>query len=907
MIPGLLATKFHFPPLPAATARRVLRPRLVQRLNEGLEAGRRLTLISAPAGFGKSTLAGEWVAALGARPVSWLSLDAADNDPGRFFIYFINALQKLDPGANLGADLAGMLFSGQLPPAEMASTSLINDLLTLERPGLLFLDDFHLIQHTFILAALEKLISNLPATLHMALITREDPALPLARLRANNLLTEIRAAELRFTGDETQRFLNDGMRLNLSQADIAALEERTEGWIVGLQLAGLSLRERPDPSAFIANLSGSHRYILSYLTEEVLGRQPVELQLFLLQTSLLERLNVEVCRAVTGHTDSRALLERSFAANLFLIPLDDESQWFRYHPLFADLLQATLRQVFSPEEIAGLHRRAAAWFEQNGFIVEAFQHAQDGGDFDCQTRLIEQNSDQMMQRGELTTLIHWTSVLPDQVIRLHPLILITKAWMLTLAGAVHQVEPLLQQVESQIATSSESPAGRELSGNIAAIRAFFAMLAGEYAPALELAERAEALLPERSIQARSLLPYTVGSAFRGQGKYEKAAESFTLVAQMGEVNHNLMVWATGMTEMVNTRRYQGRLHLAKAIGLQALQKMIDQGAYPFGSLAKLEVALSEVLRDQNELEEAHQRVTRVIARLQGWDMPTDRIFASLALIHILEAQGNIDGAFAELLIAKNIKATHPVLISLARAVDFSEIRLNLATGNISAAARLIDELRPSANRVVSLREQELALLARLRLAEGRPDEAVKILDPLVGDETAAGRLSIWLEILALQVRALDSTGRHEMAVKLLIKALSLAEPEGFVRVFVDEGPQMRLLIEDCRLRIEERRLEMDERLHSRLLDYTGQLLDAFPALPMLVVGKSSSTTLVEPLTERELEVLRLIAEGLKYAEIAARLYISLNTVRTYVKGIYGKLGVNNRTRAIALASLQKLI
>jgi LuxR family maltose regulon positive regulatory protein len=293
--------------------------------------------------------------------------------------------------------------------------------------------------------------------------------------------------------------------------------------------------------------------------------------------------------------------------------------------------------------------------------------------------------------------------------------------------------------------------------------------------------------------------------------------------------------------------------------------------------------------------------------MHGWDMPTDRIFASLALIHILEAQGDIDGALVELLIAKNIKAAHPVLISLARAVDFSEIRLNLATGNISVAARLIDELRPGANRVVSLREQELALFARLRLAEGRPDEAVKILDPLVWDETAAGRLSIWLEILALQARALDSTGSHELAVKLLIKALSLAEPEGFVRVFVDEGPQMRLLIEDCRLRIEERRLEMDEGLHSRLLDYTGQLLDAFPALPLLVVDKSGSTALVEPLTERELEVLRLIAEGLKYAEIAARLYISLNTVRTYVKGIYGKLGVNNRTRAIALASLQKLI
>ncbi len=911
MIPGLLATKFH---LPTPPTRQVLRPRLVQRLNEGLASGRRLTLISAPAGFGKSICAAEWAASLGRQPLAWLSLDASDNDPGRFLIYFIAALQKLGPGAHLpgvGAEITGVLQSGQIPPAELVSTSLINDLVRLTGSAgrsLLFLDDFHVIQHSYILAVMEKLIANLPLHgLHLVLLTREDPALPLGRLRANNLLTEIRAADLRFTGAETQRFLTDLMGLNLAQTDLAALEERTEGWIVGLQLAGLSMRDRADPSAFIAGLSGSHRFILSYLTEEVLARQPQELQQFLLQTSLLERLNGEVCDAVTGRTGSRALLEKSFAANLFLIPLDDDGQWYRYHHLFADLLQASLRQTTSPGAIAALHRGAATWFERNGYISEAFQHAQAAGDIDSLARLIEQNSDAMMTRGELSTLIRWTNVLPDEIIRQHPLVVIAKAWMLTMAGAVDQVEPLLQQVEGELSAGPETPAARELSGNIAAIRSFFAMLAGEYTAALALGQQADMLLPERSVQARSLLPYTIGSAYRGQGEYEKAAEAFAVVTHIGEKNHHLIGWATGVTELVNVRRSQGRLHQAAETGRQALQKMVDQGVYPFGSLAKIEVALSEVLREQNHLDEAHRRVTGVIARMQDWNMPTDRIFASLALIHTLAALGDNEAAFAELQTAKSLKAANPVLLVLAKAVDYCEIRLNLATGNIPAAARLVDELRPDAHRVASLREQELSLQARLRLAQGRPDEAVAILDPLVRDGLcphAPGHLSILLEILALQAIALHEQGSHAAALELLLKALSTGEPEGFVRVFVDEGPQMQRMMAECRLRIEERSFHLDEDQRSRLLIYTTSLLTAFPTSSSVPTVHHSPVAL---LTDRELAVLRLIAEGLKYEEIAGRLFISLNTVRTYVKGIYGKLEVNNRTRAIALARQLKII
>ena len=357
MIVNLLATKLY---TPTPSAKRVQRQHLIQRLNEGVAAGHQLTLISAPAGFGKTTCVSEWLSGLDL-PVTWLSLDPSDDEPGRFFSYLIAALQKIDPG--LGQEIEGLLRAGQLPPVEIISATLVNDLLAHSGRFILVLDDVHLIHQGFILQVLEKLVANLPPALHLVLLTREDPALPLARLRANNQMTEIRASDLRFTPDEAASFLNESMELCLSQADIAMLEERTEGWIVGLQLAGLSVRDRPDPSRFIATLSGSHRHILSYLTEEVLNRQPEKVQQFLLQTSILDRLSGGVCDAVTESSGSHALLEQLCNANLFLVPLDDEQHWYRYHHLFADLLRTRLNQYPKDKE-SELRRRASRWYAQ---------------------------------------------------------------------------------------------------------------------------------------------------------------------------------------------------------------------------------------------------------------------------------------------------------------------------------------------------------------------------------------------------------------------------------------------------------------------------------------------------------------------------------------------------------------
>jgi LuxR family transcriptional regulator, maltose regulon positive regulatory protein len=439
---------------------------------------------------------------------------------------------------------------------------------------------------------------------------------------------------------------------------------------------------------------------------------------------------------------------------------------------------------------------------------------------------------------------------------------------------------------------------RELRGNISVIRGYFAMLTGDYARALELTEFAEDLLPGSSVQARSILPYTLGAAYRGQGEYEKAVSAFAHLARIGDVSNELMVWVTGETEVVNTRHAQGRLREASETARLALQKMADKGALPFGSLAKLEVALCDVLREQNELDEAYQRVTGVIKRMNTWDMPTDRLFAYLTLTRIQEAQGDFSGAFETLNIAKGLRSAHPVLIVLARSVDIYEIRLLMATHNISAAARLMDDLQPGTSQMVNMRDQELIMLARVRLAQGRNNEVAAILASLSSDAEAGERRATLLESLALQARVLDVQGNREAAVAILIKALVLAEPEGLVRIFVEEGMQPLMIAA-------ARQLEsaIDPTLTS-LKVYVAKLLDAFPSnqkAGAVFHPQTNPDDQIEPLTSRELEVLHLIAAGDSNQKIADNLVITVSAVKKHTGNIFGKLNVNSRTQAVARA------
>jgi LuxR family maltose regulon positive regulatory protein len=544
---SLLSTKLFIPRLQAGG---VSRPRLTEKLLAGVNRPGTFTLLSGPAGFGKTTLLGEFVAQL-QKPVAWVSLDEGDNDPIRFWTYLISACQSVQVG--VGESALALFRSPQPLPEEAVPTILINDVAELQHNLVLILDDYHVIQNQSVHTAVAFLLDHLPDKLHIVLSTRLDPPWPLARFRARGRLVELRAADLRFTTTEATLFLNRMMGLSLSSADVASLEARTEGWIAGLQLAALSMQGRSDMAGFIKAFTGSHVYVAEYLVEEVLQHQSEDVQMFLLRTSILGRLNASLCEAVTGLQDGQAVLTTLHRANIFVIPLDDEGLWFRYHHLFADLLQARLRQSLPANAITILHSRASHWYERNGFVIEAVTHALAAQDFEAAADLIQQNASKVTIRGELTTLLQWIEALPADVSRRHPQIIISKAWTLTLAGAQPQVESLLQEIEAQIEISDKTLEVRELRGNAAAIRGYFAMLAGDYARALELTELAEALLPGSSVQARSILPYTLGAAYRGQGEYEKAGVAFAHLARIGEVSNELLVWATGETEVVNTR------------------------------------------------------------------------------------------------------------------------------------------------------------------------------------------------------------------------------------------------------------------------------------------------------------------------------------------------------------------
>jgi LuxR family maltose regulon positive regulatory protein len=481
------------------------------------------------------------------------------------------------------------------------------------------------------------------------------------------------------------------------------------------------------------------------------------------------------------------------------------------------------------------------------------------------------------------------------VIGHHPQILIAKGWALTLEGAVRQVGPLLEQAEAQAKEGYETPTGGELAGFAAAIRAFLAMMAGEDAQALALAERAEALLPESSVHARWLLPYTMGAAYRGQGQYEKAVEAFEQQARMGEAHDNLIVWATGVTGAAIVRRVQGRLRETGEICRQALQRVAEMGAAQSGSLAKLETPLIEALREQNELEEAEQRLADVMGRMRTWPMPTDRLHASLAQIEVQEARGDLTGAFETLRAAKDLIARQPVLINLKRSVALAEIRLLLKSGNLATAERLMEALQPGTSRWVELREQEFILLARLRLAQGRPDEAERILAPLIIEAEAGERPGVLIESLSLSALAGYEQGNLEPALRVLKKALSLAEPEGYVRVFVDEGDRMRAML--AAVRRQQGKAPPSKAYLAKLLEAFGD--QTAPAPGSLIQGEVDG--LVEPLTARELEVLQLLAAGGSNRAIAEKLVITVSAVKKHCANLYGKLGVNSRTQAVARA------
>jgi len=893
----ILATKLYVPP---PRPKVVLRPRLIERLNEGLHRTPSVTLISAPAGFGKTTLVSEWVAGCG-RPVAWLSLDEGDNDPARFLAYLVAALQAI--AANIGEGVLGVLQAPQPPPTELILTALLNEITTLSDNFVLVLDDYHVIDDKPIDEALTFLLEHLPPQMHPVIATREDPQLPLARLRARGQLTELRAADLRFTPDEAADFLNQVMGLNLSAADIAALETRTEGWIAGLQLAALSMQGRSDTATFIQAFTGSHRFVLDYLMEEVLQRQPEPVRHFLLHTSILGRLCGSLCDSVTERADGRNTLDALERSNLFIVTLDDQRQWYRYHHLFADVLQARLIEE-QADRVSALHRRASEWYGQNDLPAEAIHHALIAKDFERAAYLLERVWLAMDLSYQSAAWLNWAKTLPNELIRARPVMCLGYAWALLNGGELEASESWLRAAERWLEPSTDSSAQmvvvdeaefRSLPASIAGARAYRALALGDMAGTKVYARQTLTLAPENDLVRRTQATALLGLAEYASGDLP-AAERSLLDFQASMWQAGDIATAIGITFILaNIKLARGRLREAVSDYQHALQLVESRGAPPPIGTSDLYRGLSELLCEQGDREAAAQHL--LTAQKLGEQVPLTgwphRL--GIAQARLKEAQGDLDGALGLLNEAERLYIREP--LPNVRPIAALKARVWIRQGRLIEADRWVREQGLSPDDDLSyLREFEHLTLVRVLIARYKTDRlddalhgALGLLERLLQAAEEGSRTGSMIELLLLQGLAHQAQDDLMRALASLERALMLAEPEGYVQVFVDEGKPIadlltRLKVEGCKRK-----------------EYIHKLLAAFGT--QLAVHPSSfiPQPLVEPLSERELEVLKLLGTELSGPEIADKLTVSLNTVRTHTKNIYSKLEVSSRRAAVRRA------
>ena len=895
---ALLATKLHVPgPQPGFVAR----PRLLERLEEGLARG--LLLVCAPAGFGKTSLLADW-ARRGQRPVAWLSLDEGDNDPARFWRHVVAALGRARPGiAEQVAPLLG-------PPApasfEGLVTALINQLATQPDQVLLVLDDYHLIEAPPVHGSLGFLLEHRPPGLHLVLTSRVDPPFGLARLRARGQLAELRDADLRFTAEEAAALLREAVGPDLPDGAVAALTARTEGWVAGLQLAGLSLRGQADVAGFVASFSGSHRYVLDYLAEEVLERQPEPVRGFLLATSVLERLSGELCDAVTGRTDSQRLLEGIERANLFLVSLDEVRGWWRYHQLFADLLRVRLQQQ-RPDRVLALHRAAASWHEEHGLVDDAVRHAVAAGEMSWAARLIEQYFDALFLPGEGATVRRWLAMLPAELVWSRPRLCLAQTFMALVGGDMEAIEPPLDAAERAFAAAADEPfepsVGRAASllanvpAAIAVDRAWLAYLRGDAEGTVAFASRALAELGEDEWMLDSAARWHLAVAEWLRGRLAEAERALSSSTARWRAAGERYLAVRGCHHLGLVQRAQGRLDAALGTYQQALEMTapLGQPALPSAGIAR--VGMAEVAYQRNELDTALEHVTEGIARCRQlvYTPPLATGLATLAWIR--QVQGDLAGSLEAIDEAEGVAPSRGVA-TLLNPAPALRARLLLARGDLAAAVRWTEQRGLGADDDPSYpHEPEYLVLARVLLAQDRPDHALGLLGRLHAAARAQGRLGSLIEIQALRALALAGSGEEAAAVAVLAEALTLACPQGYVRVFADEGAPMGALL--GRLVAAQRTAQ--SAAGGVPLDCLARLLRAFDATHAGRGGAAAVAGLVEQLTDRELQVLGLLAAGRSNQRIAGELVVSLDTVKKHVGRVLDKLGAANRTEAVARA------
>jgi len=900
----LLATKLHVPRPPPGF---VQRPRLAGALSEGL--GRGWVLVCAPAGFGKTGLLAEWAQG-SPYPVAWLCLDAGDSDPARFWRYVLAALDRARPGL---AERVGPLL-GPPPPqsCEGLVTAVINELSA--QPGaeevVLVLDDYHLIDSDVVHASVAFLLEHLPPGLRVVISSRADPPLPLARLRGIGQLAELRAAELRFTDQEAAALLREVAGPDLPDGAASILTARTEGWAAGLQLAGLSLRGQADAAGFVAAFSGSHRFVLDYLAGEVLAGQPAQVREFLLDTSVLDRLSGELCDAVTGRADSQAMLEQVERAGLFLVPLDEVRGWWRYHHLFADLLRARLQEE-QPGRVPELHRAAAAWCDQHGLADDAVHHALAAGDALWAAQLTERYFDELYYRwNEQATLKRWLAALPPETLRARPRLCLAQAVSAIVGGQVEAAEPLIDDAERAVAATAgepdEPPAGPADSvlANVPAwitfIRAEIARLRGDPARVLECARKALAQLGDGDSYLRLLVRSSFVAADWLRGDLDQAEHGLAdVVAERQSAGEGYLAMRA-CYDLGRMQHSQGRLDAAIATYRQAL----DTGAGQQPYLGMAHVGLARVLYERGELTAALDHATRgvTLCRQLAFTQPLATGLATVAQIR--QAQGDTAAAAAAMDEARQAEPS-PQVVSLLNPVPSWWARLKLAHGDLAAVAAWAAERGLGADDAPSYsREPDYLALARLLLAHDRPGPALVLLGRLLDLAASQGRTGSVIEIQALRALAL-SGGERAAALDALAEALTLACPQGYVRVFADEGAPMHALL--AGLAAHRGR---PPAARGVLPGYLATLLRASrpaPAAPPPVPAGAASRGLAEPLTGREIDVLRLIAAGKPNQRIARELVVTLDTVKKHVSHVLGKLGAANRTEAVTRAGQLGLI
>jgi LuxR family transcriptional regulator, maltose regulon positive regulatory protein len=903
---ALLSTKLYVPP---AQPEVVPRPRLIERLNEGL--ARRLTLISAPAGFGKTTLLSQWLDRC--RPaIAYVSLDEGDNDLARFLSYVVAALGKADPRVGEAAVSALRVLPPQ--PVEAILTALINDAAEAERDSVLVLDDYHVVESPAVHKAVGYLLDHLPPRMHLVIATRADPPLPLARLRARGQLAELRAADLGFTLGETAEFLSQMPDLELSAEDVAALGARTEGWAVGLQLAALSMKGRQDQHGFIDAFSGSQEYVADYLADEVLGRQPESVRAFRLQTSILGRLTGPLCDAVTGQCEGQETLGQMVRANLFTVSLDGERRWYRYHRLFADLLRRRLEER-QPDLVPELHRRASLWHETHGFPSEAVEHALLAGDPERATRLIEDTAEGTLSRGEVATIRRWIESLPEELVRARPALCGYHAWCLVQGGRSSEA------IEARLELSQP--------GQASAVRSFISIYQGRLAGARALAQQALKALPQDTTFFGTLARWELEVCELADIDLATAASRLETFTSTGQMRDNSVFAVLAVSSLARMRMRQGQLHEAREIFERAIALASDPQGNPLPIVGASLIGQGSLCYEWNNLDEAERLVTRGIELATRWS-EMEAIEGYLTLSRIRHIRGHPDDAEAVMESARRVARQFYTGTLSDLVIDLVLVDQWIAQGDVERAASWVEEhglLAEVANHRAyldglsymdyHLSHHRFLAVARLWLAQNRPEEGLQLLDSLLAVMTERGwrRNRREIELQCLRALALQATGRSDEALVALETALELAEPGGYVRTFVDLGRPMARLLHAAAARgirpsyvgtlLAARPLPGDDSQDGQERRDAQDGVGVHPSHPehpvnhVPTAGIGHPAPIIEPLSQRELEVLGLMASGMTDREIAERLVLSPQTVKVHARNIYDKLEVGNRTQAAA--------